>query len=253
MRKWILFLLFGLLGTAQAATPVSLVSGFDDVLRQAENHSLWRAGLKLFEKDQTFAGMPELYSGILEKTEHPQFFLVSATSSMFRGRITKFIGEAGFPQASLYLRSWLTQWSIENFKGQSIREILGGDTNRKLVIIFDNSGPSLEMAKGLPALFPNQVAAFYLHEIVERPATEGARSYVTAFDIAVAELAEGRLSKTGIEKVADAVLAEKDPERVIPHYAYCPKSYDPCRAWAPAPSKRCDEIRDRVRAICANR
>ena len=38
-----------------------IISGFDDVLRQAENTSLLKATIKIFEEDKTFSGMPELY------------------------------------------------------------------------------------------------------------------------------------------------------------------------------------------------
>lgn len=98
---------FGI-ATAQAAIPPKtlLISGYDDVLRQAENTGLVRGGLKLFEKDQTFAGMPELYAE-LTKGQAPRFALISATSRMFLDRIRKFLGDAHFPDPEIFLRSWL--------------------------------------------------------------------------------------------------------------------------------------------------
>ena len=64
-----------------AAEPFFLVSGFDDVVKQAENQNLAKAAFRLLKADQTFTGMPELYRGLTQaQTQEIKFFLVSGTS-----------------------------------------------------------------------------------------------------------------------------------------------------------------------------
>jgi hypothetical protein len=237
--------------TAGPANAPLLISGFDDVLRQAENQSLWRAGLKLFSEDETFAGMPELYAELTRAYGGEGFSLVSATSSIFRSRIGKFLAESGFPPSDLYLRNWTTQWSVENFKVGSIRTILGSDSTRRFTVIFDNSPPSLEMAKSIPDTFPGSVQAIYLHEIVERPLPAGATYYLTAFDIALAELKAGRLPESSARRIGQAIIGESRPERIIPKYAYCPGDYDPCTASSLETLREvCAKVREKIAGIC---
>jgi hypothetical protein len=98
-----------------------IISGFDDVLRRAENTGLIKASLKIFEKDKTFSGMCELYSVISANETVPAFTLVSAISNWFDGRIENLLTRYNCPSHQSYLRNWLTQWSIQSFKIASLK------------------------------------------------------------------------------------------------------------------------------------
>ena len=252
---WLWSLLGGIASANASESPPILISGFDDVLRQSENQNLFRAGLRLFSSDRTFAGMTELYTDLSDHvpvgTPTPRFFLVSGITNFLQTRVENFLREAGYPSVEVHTRSWIREWSVETFKVTTIRSILGA---RRMIVIFDDSEPSLEMAHSIPMFFPAQVLGIYLHEIVEHAPVAGARLYVTAFDVALAEHRAGRLSKEAVRKVADAVRAGTVFTDLIPEYAYCPANYNPCGPEELATfANECAAVRERVFNGCVAR
>jgi phosphatidate phosphatase APP1 len=234
---------------AEAQKP-HLISGYDDVLRQAENTSLVRSALRTLSKDETFAGMPELYRSLSDASSDPGFTIVSATSSMFADGAREFLQGSGYPQCDLYFRSWLTQWSAERFKLAQIEKLFSDTPARNFIIVFDNSETSQALSIELLQKYPTEVSAIYLRETIKREAPKGTFLFITAFDIAQREFSAGRLTQVELAKVATAISQELQPARVIPEYAYCPVDYDACSLSDPAASRDCAVVRDKVRAIC---
>ena len=208
-----------------------IISGFDDVLRQAENTGLIKAALKIFEPDKTFTGMPELYQEISRQEKEPHFVLVSAISHWFDGRIEKFLSETNYPPHKRYLRNWLTEWSISGFKISKIDEIIKGHSGREFIVIFDNSDPSLAMATELAQRYP-QIRKVYLRMVVEKKLPQEATSFYSAFDIALREFEDKRLEAQVVERIAQIILGEKKREMLFPDYALCPNNYRPCEGTA---------------------
>lgn len=230
-----------------------LISGFDDVLRQAENTGLLKAGLKLFEPDRSFAGMRELYTLLTNTEDTPRFILVSAIATWFERRITDFLNETRYPSVELRLRNWLTQWSIESFKMEQISSIIKTRPDQRFIVIFDNSDASLQMTERLLAEYPNKITHVYLREVEQKEHPAGSIPFVTAFDIAVSEVRLRRLSEKEAVVVGHALLDEKDAQVIIPDYAHCPVEYNPCPDVTGDLVKICGLIQERVRAICAGR
>lgn len=172
-----------------------IISGFDDVLRQAENTSFLRAALKILEKDKSFTGMSELSTGISQFEKPPKFAIVSAISNWLDGRVDRFLRESKYPENRRYLRHWLTEWSIEDFKIQKIAEIIERLPYRDYIVIFDNSNASIGLATRLAKEFPGKIKTVYLRRVVEKATPKNAVSFFSAFDIAMHEFAEGRLGR----------------------------------------------------------
>ncbi len=64
MKKILFLCLLLFAGTlAKADQKPYIISGFDDVLRQAENTGLIKASLKILGNDKGFSGMPEIEFG----------------------------------------------------------------------------------------------------------------------------------------------------------------------------------------------
>jgi phosphatidate phosphatase APP1 len=237
--------------SAMANSRPYIISGFDDVLRQAENTGLFKAALKILEKDKTFAGMPELYSEISKEETNPKFVLVSGISSWFTGRIEDFLKSSGYPKNELYLRSWLTQWFVEDFKIDRMKEIMVKISNRQFIIIFDNSDASIGLSKKIYEQFGEKVHIVYLRQVVEKETPQNAKSFYTAFDIAYNEYVSGRMSASEITRVGEAVVKEKKLELLFPSYALCPKTYNPCRIDAGVEILAiCALIKNHVESIC---
>jgi hypothetical protein len=236
----------------EAAQKPILISGYDDVLRQAENTGLIRSGLRLFSKDQSFTGMPELYTVLTRDETAPKFFLVSATSHWFASRIENFLSVETFPPSEKYLRNWITEWSIDHFKIAAINAILQRNPERTFIAIFDESEASLRLADSLNSRFSTKFQAVYLRQINEQATPTSAILFWTAFDIAINEFAAGRLSAEDVLRVADAILAESHVENIFPPYSRCPTNDEVCRPGT-ALSALCNKVQTHVRTLCLAR
>lgn len=246
-------LLLSFTANAQATRP-ELISGFDDVLRQAENTGLTKSAIKILEKDKTFAGMPELYQAITQDETTPvKFTLVSGISTWFESRIEKFLAETHYPKAKLSLRNWLTQWSIEKFKVKNLEKILAAHPGRSFIVVFDNSVPSLQIAETIRTHYADKITAVYLHEVTPRDQQQGTVNYITALDIALNEMNYGRLDAADVEHVAQAILKEQNPELIIPSYAYCPTDYNPCSNATAETTAICSQVQTKITDICKSR
>lgn len=251
--RWLaLIVLLAGIGPARACGPV-LVSGFDDVMRQADNTGLLRAARRLLSPDATYAGMPELYRAMSCPEADPSMYVVSAITSMLTTRARNFLAREGFPPSKLHFRRWLLQWSPERFKRVRIEQLLAEHDDRRFVFVLDNSATSVRLAQGLLQAHPSRIAAIYLRETVKRDLPPGVMPFLTAFDIAAHEFAAGRLTASETTRVADAILAERDTNRVIPLYSYCPTTLPACALPDPGAMRQCDRVRERVLTICAAR
>jgi phosphatidate phosphatase APP1 len=245
------FIILGHSSLLRAAEKPFIISGFDDVLRQAENTGLFKAALKILEKDKTFSGMPELYQAISREEESPHFVLVSGISYWFENRITKFLKKSHFPDNKLHLRNWLTQWSVENFKVDHIKNIIADRPNRKFIVIFDNSDASLGLAEKLHAEFLNTIHVVYLHQVIDKKIPSSAVSYYTAFDIALNEYAANRMNTDEVVEVGQAIVKETKVDMLFPSYAVCPEKYNPCKEVSGDILDICSKVKDHIAALCS--
>ncbi len=228
-----------------------IISGFDDVLRQAENTSLLRAALKILEGDKTFSGMPELYQTISrDEVAVDKFTLVSAISVWFDDRIRKFLLQSKYPSSHRYLKNWLTEWSIEDFKVTKIKEIIKVKPNRQFIVVFDNSEASLKLVETLRAEFSRNISAIYLRQVVNKDVPKGGTAFFTAFDIALNEFKSQRLNMTEVISIGNVVATEKISENIIPSYAFCHTDYNPCLELAPDLIEICVKVKKRINEIC---
>src|SRR5262245_10155417 len=97
MQKIWMAIALCIVSTVHAETPKPfLISGYDDVLRQAENANVVRAAGRSMSESEGFAGMPELYKIMAQPTDIP-FVVVSATSRTFENSATEFLKRSGYP------------------------------------------------------------------------------------------------------------------------------------------------------------
>ena len=237
-------------GSALGVERPYLISGFDDVLRQAENTGLVKAALKILEADKGYSGMPELYQVVTQQEGKPHFSLVSAISHWFDRRIESFLHNSRYPEHERMLRNWLTEWSIESFKIAKISEIIAKHGDRKFIVIFDNSDASLGLAKALKTRFKDRIVAIYLRQVVAKETPAEAQSFFTAFEIAVSEFIHDRLSLEDLTKVAESILKEEERAALFPTYALCPRDYRPCPTPHKDIVKLCLSVQSHVLSLC---
>lgn len=239
-------------GLAGACRPV-LVSGFDDVMRQADNTGLLRAARRLLSPDLTYAGMPQLYQELTCPDIEPRMYVVSAITASLETRARTFLARAGFPSSQLHFRRWLLQWSQERFKWARIEWLLSRHAGQRFIFVLDDSPTSVRLSRRLLTSHPSRIAAVYLRETVRRELPAGATPFLTAFDIAASELAAGRITSSAAARVAEAVLAASDPHHLIPTYSYCPATRPACSRGEAAVAPQCERVRALVLTICAAR
>lgn len=230
-----------------------IISGFDDVLRQADNTGLYNVAIKILEKDKTYSGMPELYNLISKEEVVPKFTLVSAISTMFDRRIDKFLLDSKYPSHQRYLRSWLTEWSIENFKISKIKKIVKENSKRNFIVIFDNSDASLALSRWLQKNLPDRILSIYLREVVSKKLPKKTIPFFTAFDIALNEFMLKRMNLNQVKLVAEAILRESDVEMILPSYGVCPDDYDPCIKKQLLLKNTCVDVKNHIRGLCNRR
>lgn len=241
---FLLSLLF-LLAGAQAQT---LISGLDDVVRQAENTGLMSSSLKMLEKDVGYAGMDLLYQQHLERSEKKHFILLSAMPDFFSARVEEFLIKNKFPSAKFRLRNIFTDWSILSFKLTAVAGILKKEQDQ-LIFILDNSPASLDFSRALMEKYPKQVARIYLRQTLFKEVPAGIIPFITSLDIAFGELRAGNLSNQDVRELIQ--LLENAPDHLlIPSYSYCPLDYNPCQQGI---FQSCDKFRNRIRSLCQAR
>jgi phosphatidate phosphatase APP1 len=241
---------------AEADKPF-LISGYDDVLRQAENANVARAAGRSMSDAEGFAGMPELYQLLSDSQAAVPFVVVSATSTMFEGGAKQFLQHSGFPAPQLYFRRWLLDSSAEKFKYERFDEIIAQQTaqqaDRHFIFVFDNSNTSLDLSERLLRERASAVSAIYIRETLKRDHLADTITFITAFEIAAHEYAVGRMTEAEVAQVASAIVREQRPTRVVPDYAYCPFDFDPCPSAKPALADSCASVRTKVVGICKSR
>lgn len=227
-----------------------IISGFDDVLRQAENTSLVKAAIRLAVPDKTFSGMSELYSVISSEEADPKFVLISGISCWFDSRVDQLLTKHQYPSRSLYLRSWVLDPSLETFKMEHVQQVISQQPNRKFIVIFDNSDPSLDLAESIHSAFADRVEAIYLRSVVAKTVPSGATLFYTAFDIALNEYQSQRLSAAEVRRVASAILRERERKNLFPSYSICPRDYNPCQDADAEINEVCEQVRTHVLNFC---
>jgi hypothetical protein len=81
------------------------------------------------------------------------------------------------------------------FEFGSPNEISTSRPGRQFIVIFANSETSLELAEKIHEIYPTQVVAIFLHQVVDKKALVIATPFYTSFDIAMNENKSGRMSR----------------------------------------------------------
>lgn len=251
--------------------PWLIVSDVDDTVKITEVqyplNMIWRA---LFSK-KSFAGMSALIrelrgARLAAFGNAGEVHFASGTPRFLSGNVREFLDHEGFPEdAVVHLRPDFTEPTLE-FKTRVITGVLERATDESAVLIGDDVEKDPEVYAIVRAANPESVSAAYLHRVRGRPLAEGQIGYDTAMDIALHEVASGRLGEDQALRVAAAVESESrgDDERLILNYSYCPESGSP-RATdevsrlplSPGVSEAvlgaARRIEDRTREICRER
>jgi hypothetical protein len=202
-------------------SPILLVSDLDDTIKISYTASPLVTVFRGLFRTSAFAGMAQLYHEIAGSHPGSEFHVVSSSPPQIRRRIEKFLALNGFPPAKLVLRDWIRQKSIETYKFRAISDLVAS-SSCAVILVGDDTEHDPEIFSRVDAAFPGRVLARYLRAVKGRDLPAGSVAFFTAFDIACAELAAGRLTSDQVLRVGEALLKAEKHSRLIPWFSLKP-------------------------------
>ena len=204
-------------------TPLLLISDLDDTIKISHTQSKLITVYRGLFRSSAFAGMAQLYGEILAAHPGSDFYLVSASPPQIKKKIEFFLEMNGFPSARIVLRDWLRQTSIIKYKLGSLLALVEAASG-PTILVGDDTEQDPEVFAHVAKRFPEKVTARYIRTVRGRELPEGTLGFFTAFDVACAELAAGRLSSDQVLKVGEVVLKAEKNSRLIPWFSIRPQA-----------------------------
>jgi hypothetical protein len=214
---------------ANNTQPYLIVSDIDDTVKITDvPHVLDKIGNGLFG-DQVFAGMRELYSELLrESTQptNPSLIFLSGSPPLLKDELEEMlIGTQHFPEAEFHCQPLLYPGGIHQYKMDEL-QIIARSRPDQFILLGDDTqwDPESHSTFAQSPAGNGRVIASYIHVVLGRPLPTGVVPYHTAFDVALMEMAAGRLTSDQATSVGSAVLSQmqQDPSLLFPAYVKCP-------------------------------
>lgn len=202
--------------------PFLLISDLDDTIKITHTTSRLRTVIRGLWGAQAYAGMPELYQEWIGDRE---FFVVSSSPVWIEAKIQRFLNKFKFPPSKLFLRDWVRETKVADFKFQRLNKLVLSAKERgiQVILVGDDSEYDPEVFDRLKSEHPDTVLKAYVRSIRGRKIPDGLFPFYLAFDIAVEEYREKRLLLPQLMRVGKATLDQTNPEYVIPYFAHHPE------------------------------
>lgn len=204
-------------------SPLLLISDLDDTIKISHTQSKLVTVYRGLFRTSAFAGMAQLYAEMLAHHPHSRFCVVSSSPPQIRRKIEFFLAKNSFPEAHITLRDWIRQTSIVRYKLGALLT-LTEEARCPVILIGDDTEHDPEVFAHVAKRFPEKIAARYLRTVKGRDLPEGSVGFFTAFDVACAELAAGRLGNEQVLRVGEALLNEQNNSRLIPWFSIRPSA-----------------------------
>ncbi len=197
-----------------------LISDLDDTIKISHTKSKLITVYRGLFRSSAFAGMPELYREMLGDRKD-SFFIVSSSPPAIKKKIEYFLTKNHFNAATLVLRDWRQEKSVIRFKMKRIFQLIE-QAPCQVILVGDDTQYDPEVFRHAKKKFKDKVSAIYVRSIEGRKLPKGCVPFFTAFDVACAELAAGRLRSDQVLKVGEAVLLAEKNSRLIPRFSLKP-------------------------------
>jgi hypothetical protein len=200
--------------------PLVLLSDLDDTIKISHTQSKLITVYRGLFRSAAFVGMATLYRELLRNPQS-SFHLVSSSPPQIKQKIENFLKKNQFPTAKVTLRDWMRETNILKYKMKHILS-LAEASPFPLLLIGDDTEHDPEVFHHVEKKFPEKVAARYLRVVKGCDLPPGSIGFYTAFDIACAELAAGRLHSDQVLQIGEAVLRAEKNSRLIPWFSLKP-------------------------------
>ncbi len=233
---------------SSSSSSFTVVSDFDDTLKISHTTSRLKTLLRGLFAKQVYAGMSELFQ---EWANQNPFFILSSSPLWIRGKISRFLDRHEFPKREIILRDWIKQKDVQTYKKNALLQ-LEKQSNQSFIFIGDDSEYDPEVFTAFREKFPNRTIAIYIRKIRGRPLPEGVIPFYSAFEIALSEIAAGRLKIPQVERIGKSILDQSDSDLIIPYFAVAPQANESLQAF-PTLEKLGEQINLRYEEIRTER
>lgn len=218
MKKFILIISLALSFNALAS--VSIVSDLDDTIKITNSDDTVDGAINAALKSDVFTGITDFFKGT--KTYVNELHVLSASPGILRGKIQATLKKRQIEYTSIILKNPAARETKFDYKVKAIKAIMEKNPD-DFILIGDDVGQDPEAYGEIQRLNPNRVLAIYIHVIKNRAIPAGV-PYWTSFDLFLREFVAGRMTPGWVEQGLKTLLAEKNPEKIIPDFAHCPKA-----------------------------
>jgi phosphatidate phosphatase APP1 len=261
MGLWVVAHLLIILGFASsivnAADSFILVSDIDDTVK-ISNVSNFDSELPRVLDELVFAGMPELYRQMLspdsakQDSSEPRLWFLSCSPRFLKHHLREIMTESKFPKYDLTVRpldnlsTHCGDFKIDNLKKKYDK------SGEKFILIGDDTEQDPEVYADFSKFKQGQVRAVYIHTIKGGKDLQGGIPFVTAYDIAMREFLDRRLSEQQAAAVGNVVLASED-RTLLPDFQACPKEYKDISGLPDSLAALKAKIEARLTEVCKSR
>jgi len=195
---------------------VSILSDLDDTIKITQG----RGRPTDFLGDDVFTGMPEFFQESQSYVD--SLYILSASPSILESKIKSTLKKKRISYRSLILRKNVSEDKF-SYKVKSIKKIMDSSKD-DFIFLGDDLGKDPEVYAEISRLYPGRVLGIYIHVVNGRPFKGKLTSYWTSFDLFLREFEAYRMNFSGVEKIIEKLMKEKNLHLIFPKKAQCPTS-----------------------------
>jgi len=220
MGKKLLITLIFILSFSAFSYETFIISDLDDTIKRTNVDHSGRAIYNGAFTRNIFSGMDDLFQ--MMSGYSSDLYVLSNSPNMLRYNIIALLKKYEISVTEISTRNLIRDRNGFNYKFNYVVEKIT-NTNQKAILIGDDVGEDPEVYAKVKQQYPSKVAAIYIHKVKNRVIPQGLTPYISVFDIAVREYAANRMNLAQAFVLGDNLLRKYDPNKVIPHFSFCPK------------------------------
>ncbi len=212
MRNILFSILIFLSSNVFAST--SILSDLDDTIKITQG----RGRPTDFLGDDVYTGMPEFFKE--SQSYSNSLYILSASPSILLNKIKATLKKKGIEYHGLVLRKNVSEDKF-SYKVKAIKKIMDSSPD-DFIFLGDDLGKDPEVYTEIARQYPGRVSGIYIHVVNGRPLKGKMTPYWTSFDLFLREFEAFRMSSSGVEKIIDILLQDKNLHLIFPKKAQCP-------------------------------
>lgn len=215
-------LFFGLFfaGISNVYSATSVISEMENTFKRTRGES-FRGFYNSVLSHKVFGSMDTL-----AKEVKGELYFVSDQYSLFNFNTEELVEEFGIKPKEIVSREAFKYDSDYSYKYAVYKRIIESSEDQ-FILVGSDKGVDQEVFAQIKKEFPKRVLKMYIHIVENRKnILEGMAPYHTAFDIALSEYSDGRMSRKSVQKIGKSIGGEEKFHKVFPHNAHCPRELD---------------------------